>query len=132
MAERNIDSTSTDMLSFETGSPRKRLARLVTTFKSVKHKHHVMVFFIDAEHVCFQPKTLPNVLNEIVDVYSAFKKSGSTVNFEPVFFITKVDRVRQDIPTWELKAFVQEIVNEKWIVADGEITCVQVRDIKAR
>ena len=30
------------------------------------------------------------------------------------------------------EAFVQEIVNEKWIVADGEITCVQVRDIKAR
>ena len=30
------------------------------------------------------------------------------------------------------EAFVQEIVNEKWVVADGEITCVQVRDIKAR
>ncbi len=30
------------------------------------------------------------------------------------------------------EAFVQEIVNEKWIVDNGEISCVQVRDIRAR
>ena len=30
------------------------------------------------------------------------------------------------------EAFVQEIVNEKWIVENGGITAVQVRDIKAR
>jgi ABC-type glutathione transport system ATPase component len=30
------------------------------------------------------------------------------------------------------QAFVAEIANEKWIVEDGKITCVQLRDAKAR
>jgi ATPase subunit of ABC transporter with duplicated ATPase domains len=30
------------------------------------------------------------------------------------------------------EAFVAEISNEKWVVQDGAITCVQLRDAKAR
>ena len=30
------------------------------------------------------------------------------------------------------QAFIAEISNEKWIVEDGKITCVQLRDAKAR
>jgi len=30
------------------------------------------------------------------------------------------------------QAFVAEIANEKWIVEEGKITCVQLRDVKAR
>ena len=29
-------------------------------------------------------------------------------------------------------AFVAEISNEKWIIDDGKITCVQLREAKAR
>jgi len=32
----------------------------------------------------------------------------------------------------ENEAFVAEISNEKWVVEDGKVTCIQLRSAKAR
>ena len=112
VAKRNIDHSTADMMSFEDVEQKTKspLDKITSAFNGVNTMHHVVIFFIDAHHIIRQPTTLPNVLDEIVTIYSSFKNSSSGA-FEPVFFITKVDRVRQDIPTWELRAFVQEIVS---------------------
>jgi hypothetical protein len=110
ISRRNLDGRTADMMAFEDQAREKKsgLARMVTAFSGVDSMHHVVIFFIDAHHIIRQPSTLPNVLDEVVTIYSSFKNAAAGNNaFEPVFFITKVDRVRQDIPTWELRAFVQ-------------------------
>jgi hypothetical protein len=112
VAKRNIDHPTADMMSFEDVEQKTKipLDKITSAFNGVNTMHHVAIFFIDAHAIIRQPSTLPRVLDEIVTIYSSLKNSSSGA-FEPVFFITKVDRVRHDIPTWELRAFVQEIVS---------------------
>jgi serine/threonine protein kinase len=128
LGRREVDGKTTDMLRFEEKAPRKTLANLVSAFQNVGNMHHVVVFFIDAYHQYFRPEralppsltsafkrrerpdaTLSIVVDEIVAIYSAFKDSSHGA-FEPVFFITKADRVRQMKPAWSVSELVQDIV----------------------
>ena len=67
--------------------------------------HHAVVVFIDAHHLvrsARREEDMATQCKEVHRIYSSFR-SEAVMPFEPRFFLTKVDKVREEVPTFEVE-----------------------------
>ena len=101
MLAGSLDSGNRSMMNYEREGVDKKtwyMTEATRHFLGVYGTHHACIYFIDASVVIISEAKFSEMVENIIECFSALKEQGG---FEPAFFVTKVDKIRLQNPNWE-------------------------------
>lgn len=106
----DLDRGTADMGAFEREVSKKNqaISKMAKQFRDVRKMHHAVIFFIDAHHLvrsARREEDMATQCKEVHKIYTSFRQEAVAA-FEPRFFLTKVDKVREEVPTFEVERWV--------------------------